>query len=119
MLLVCVRQCPMELARFRVELFEERDVHLGFPAVVNAREAPAACTKANKLSSWLRLTLGNHDDRFLSAVTVLAAHLLTEAIVFSFSLQTPCFVITLSEFGSNSGSLVMTASASQSRSFCT
>jgi len=63
-----------------VELFEEGDVHLGFPAVVDAREAPAACVKANQLSSWLRLTLGNLDDRFLSAVTVLATHLLTEAL---------------------------------------
>ena len=80
MLLVCVWQCPLELARFRVELFEERDIHLGFPAVVNAREAPAACAKANQLSSWLRITLGDHDDWFLSAVTVLATHLLTEAL---------------------------------------
>ena len=80
MLLVCVRQCPKELARVRVELSEEGNVLLGFPTVVNVREAPAACAKANQLSSWLRITLGDHDDWFLSAVTVLATHLLTEAL---------------------------------------
>ncbi len=40
----------MELARVRVELFEEGDVLLGFPTVVDVREAPAACAKANQLS---------------------------------------------------------------------
>jgi hypothetical protein len=37
MLLVCVPQCPKELARVRVELSEEGNVLLDFPTVVGFR----------------------------------------------------------------------------------
>jgi hypothetical protein len=80
MLLVCIWQRSSELACVRVELFEEGDVHPGIPVVEDVREVPAACAKANQLSSWLRIALGNHDDRFLFAITVLTAYLLTEAL---------------------------------------
>ena len=80
MLLVCIWQCSSELAYVRVELLEEGDVHPGIPVVEDVREIPAACAKSNQLSSRLRIALGNHDDRFLSAITVLTAHLLTEAL---------------------------------------
>ena len=86
MLLVCIWQRSSELACVRVELLEEGDVHPGLPVVEDVREIPAAGAKTNQLSPRLRFALGNHDDRFLSALTVLTAYLLAEALLLHVAL---------------------------------
>ena len=50
---------------------QEGDVHPGIPAVEDVREIPAVCAKTNQLPPRLRRTLGDRDDRFLSALTLL------------------------------------------------
>ena len=86
MLLVCIWQRFSELACVRVELFEEGDVHPGIPAMEDVREIPAVCAKTNQLPPRLRLTLGDCDDRFLSALAMLTAYLLAEALLLHIAL---------------------------------
>ena len=69
----------MKLARVGIELFEERDIHRCVFAVVSTCETPAVCAKADQLSPLLHPARGDHGDRLLRAVTMLAAHMLTSA----------------------------------------
>ena len=62
------------------------DVHPGIPAMEDVREIPAVCAKTNQLPPRLRLTLGDRDDRFLSALAVLTAYLLAEALLLHIAL---------------------------------
>ena len=65
---------------------QEGDVHPGIPAVEDVREIPAVCAKTNQLPPRLRRTLGDRDDRFLSALTVLTTYLLAEALLLHVAL---------------------------------
>ena len=65
---------------------QEGDVHPGIPAVEDVREIPAVCAKTNQLPPRLRRTLGDRDDRFLSALTVLTADLLAKALFLHIAL---------------------------------
>jgi hypothetical protein len=76
MFFFCTGQCSMKLARVRIELFEEGDVHSCILVMVFTCKTPTVCAKADQLSSLLHLARGDHGDRLFRAVTVLAAHML-------------------------------------------